>query len=96
MHGQKNIKIPYQCFETNYQSHQGSRLQKELGGRGWKRLEETLLLSPTTTLFQRTHTENTLTHSRLISRHDIFLNRLKQGNAERRQKVLVYPDRISE
>jgi hypothetical protein len=62
----------------------------------WKRLEETLLLPSTTTHFQGTQTENTLTHSRLISRHDIFLNRLKLGNAERRQKVLVYPDRISE
>jgi len=34
MHDQKNIKIPYQCFGTNYHSHQGSRLQKEWDGRG--------------------------------------------------------------
>ena len=46
-------------------------------------VEETLLLSPTTTTFQGTQTENTLTHSRLISRHDIFLNRPKLGKAEK-------------
>jgi len=72
-----------------------SRVKTPKGMR-WKRLENAFLISSTTTPFQGTQTENTLTHSRLISTYDIFLNRLKLGNAERRQKVPVYPDRISE